>query len=73
MIKLKRIVSGTSSCALLAVLASLLLVREAHAYLDPGAGSYIIQILLASLFGALLILKVFWAGRHFSQLYSARV
>ena len=60
MIKLKPIVSETSSCALLAVLASLLLVREAHAYLDPGAGSYILQILIAGLFGALFMLKLFW-------------
>ena len=60
MIKLKRIVSETSSCALLAVLASLLLVREAHAYLDPGTGSYVLQILIASLFGALFMLKMFW-------------
>jgi len=59
-IKLKRIVSETGSCALLAVLALLLLVREAHAYLDPGTGSYIIQILIAGLFGALFVLKVFW-------------
>jgi hypothetical protein len=59
-IKLKRIVSETGSCALLAVLALLLLVREAHAYLDPGTGSYIIQILIAGLFGALFMLKVFW-------------
>ena len=59
-IELKRILSETSSCALLAVLASLLLVREEHAYLDPGAGSYILQILIASLFGALFVLKVFW-------------
>ena len=60
MIKQKRFVSETSSCALLAVLASLLLVREAHAYLDPGTGSYILQILIAGLFGALFMLKVFW-------------
>jgi hypothetical protein len=60
MIKLKRVVSETGSSALLAVLASLLLVREAHAYLDPGTGSYILQILIASLFGALFMLKVFW-------------
>ena len=60
MLKLKRFVSEASSCALLAVLASLLLAQEAHAYLDPGAGSYILQILIASLFGALFMLKVFW-------------
>lgn len=57
---MKRIVSVTCSCALFAVLASLLLVQEAHAYLDPGAGSYIFQILIASLVGALFMLKVFW-------------
>jgi hypothetical protein len=46
----------------LAVLASLLLVREAHAYLDPGTGSYILQILIAGLFGALFMLKMFWGS-----------
>jgi len=58
--KLKRPMSETGSCVLLAVLASLLLVREAHAYLDPGTGSYILQVLIAGLFGALFMLKVFW-------------
>ena len=60
MTKLKRIVSEAGSYALLAVLASLLLVREAHAYLDPGTGSYILQILIAGLVGALFMLKMFW-------------
>ena len=60
MMKMKRFVSETSLCALLAALASLFLVREAHAYLDPGTGSYILQILIAGLFGALFMLKMFW-------------
>lgn len=30
------------------------------AYLDPGTGSFIIQILVAGLFGMLLVLKLFW-------------
>jgi hypothetical protein len=60
MTELKRFVSKTSSYALLAVSAWLLLTREAHAYLDPGTGSYILQILIASLVGALFMLKVFW-------------
>ena len=59
-IKLKRLVSETSSYALLAVLASLLLVQEARAYLELGTGSYILQILFAGLVGALFMLKVFW-------------
>ena len=31
-----------------------------HAYIDPGTGSLIIQVLIASFFGALFLLKVFW-------------
>ena len=58
--KLKRFGAEITSCALLAMLALLVLVREAHAYLDPGTGSYILQILIAGLFGTLFMLKVFW-------------
>jgi hypothetical protein len=32
----------------------------AQAYLDPGSGSFIIQVLIAALAGALLTLRVFW-------------
>ena len=49
------------------VLATLILgffwvftTRTAHAYIDPGTGSFLIQILLASLFASLFALKVFW-------------
>jgi len=31
-----------------------------HAYIDPGTGSLIIQVLIASFLGALFLLKVFW-------------
>ena len=34
--------------------------RPAHAYLDPGAGSYALQVGVAGLFGALFSLKLFW-------------
>lgn len=33
--------------------------NNALAYLDPGAGSFVLQILLASFFGALFFLKSF--------------
>lgn len=33
---------------------------ETHAYLDPGTGSYLLQILLAALFGGLLVIKIYW-------------
>ena len=29
-------------------------------YIDPGTGSYLLQILAAGLFGALFALKLFW-------------
>ena len=49
-----------------------LMTRTAHAYLDPGTGSYIIQIVLAALLGALFSLRIFWSrmGRFFNRLFS---
>lgn len=38
----------------------LILAPDANAYIDPATGSYILQILLAGLLGALFALKVFW-------------
>jgi hypothetical protein len=32
----------------------------AHAYLDPGTGSYVVQLLIGSLLGGLFALGVFW-------------
>ena len=32
----------------------------AHAYLDPGTGSYIVQMIIAGLLGAAFAMKVFW-------------
>jgi hypothetical protein len=32
-----------------------------YAYVDPGTGSYVLQLLLAAFFGLLFTLKVFWA------------
>lgn len=34
--------------------------RPVYAYLDPGTGSYLFQIGLASLFGILFAIKTFW-------------
>jgi len=33
---------------------------QAHAYLDPGSGSFFIQMVLAGLLGASFMLKNFW-------------
>jgi hypothetical protein len=34
--------------------------RNAHAYLDPGTGSYIIQILVAGILGASFTVRLYW-------------
>ena len=31
-----------------------------HAYLDPGTGSYIIQVLIASAVSVLFLTKIYW-------------
>lgn len=48
---------------LLAVAVLLVLVpaRDAHAYLDPGTGSLLIQMLVAGVLGALFTIKL-WIG-----------
>jgi hypothetical protein len=35
-------------------------LQNAYAYLDPGTGSYLLQILLASLLGAIFSIKIYW-------------
>ena len=45
-------------CGLLAVMV-FLVPQEAHAYIDPGTGSYIFQIAIAFLVGALFYMKLF--------------
>ncbi len=41
-------------------LCHLLAPSPAQAYLDPGTGSYLFQILIAGLVGGLFALKLFW-------------
>ena len=48
--------------ALLALVSTLIFCQtQAHAYIDPGTGSYLFQIALASIFGAIFAVKTFWA------------
>lgn len=45
------------------VLVILLLLassHDAHAYLDPGTGSYVVQLILAALVGAGFAVKIYW-------------
>jgi hypothetical protein len=38
----------------------LILARDAHAYIDPGAGSMLVQLLLAGTAGVAVLGKLFW-------------
>ena len=35
-------------------------LHTAHAYVDPGPGSYVIQIIVGVFFGAIYVTKGFW-------------
>ena len=46
--------------ASLGLLIMLVLPFNAFAYIDPGTGSYIIQVVLAVFFSAIVAIRVFW-------------
>ena len=56
----------------LAFLAAIQVAPSAHAYLDPGSGSFIMQAIVAAFIGASLALKVFWqrVKAFFARLFS---
>ena len=41
--------------------AKIFSTTPAYAYLDPGTGSIILQLLLGGMAGALVIVKLYWA------------
>jgi hypothetical protein len=47
-------------CILVVTLSWMFFPHEGHAYLDPGTGSYVLQLLIAFVIGALFAIKVFW-------------
>jgi hypothetical protein len=42
------------------IMVGSILTGNAYAYLDPGTGSYFLQVLLAAILGALFTLRIFW-------------
>jgi hypothetical protein len=56
---------------LLLTLLLLVLPSIANAYLDPGTGSYVLQLLIGGLLGGLFALGVFWrrVGAFFKRLF----
>ena len=50
----------SSLVALALSLAALSIPSAAHAYVDPGTGSYFLQILIAGILGAAFAIKLYW-------------
>ena len=44
------------------ILIGHVLSRDAYAYLDPGTGSYVLQVLVASFVAGAFAVKTFWAA-----------
>jgi len=45
----------------LAILIHLDLSQSAHAYLDPGTGSMLLQLVLGGVAGAAVVVRLYWA------------
>jgi len=49
-----------ASQLLLASAIWLVFSEDSYAYIDPGTGSFILQMLIAGVLGAIFYLKVYW-------------
>jgi hypothetical protein len=48
---------------LLALIVTVAVYRPAFAYLDPGTGSILLQVLLGGVAGGLVVVKLYWSRR----------
>ncbi|HKY31579.1 MAG TPA: hypothetical protein VJV23_03500 [Candidatus Polarisedimenticolia bacterium] len=55
-----RRLAGGPGWAALVLLTSLLVSSEAYAYLDPGTGSLVIQVVTGSVLAVAYTVKVYW-------------
>jgi hypothetical protein len=62
--------SNVSNIVLLGAGATLLFTKSAWAYLDPGTGSMMLQLLLGGIAGAMVVGKLYW--HRFRQFVTSR-
>jgi len=55
-----RTMRGAGVPAIFGLLLLLAFARPAYGYIDPGTGSFVIQVLVGSALGCLLAIKIFW-------------
>ena len=53
--------SASTSMGIVAALFVLAIASPAYAYLDPGTGSTILQLLLGGVAGTMVVLNLYWA------------
>lgn len=56
-----KIFANTKTMFILLGMLYLIFPQVAYSYLDPGTGSYILQIILAAFVGAAFTMKIYWA------------
>ncbi len=56
----KGIMMRSSLVICIMTMTVLLAARDAEAYVDPGTGSYFLQILLAGILGAAFAVRLYW-------------
>ncbi len=49
---------------------SLFVVGDVHAYLDPGAGSIVLQAIIAAVAGGFMVMRTYWS--KVKQLFTRR-
>lgn len=75
---IKRAGSLILSVSLVVAFLLIVTLKEAHAYIDPGSGSFLLQMLLATVFASIFAIKAFWqrltgqVSRFFSKINRVR-
>jgi len=71
MLKMKKLID-LKHVVIITVILFLWSIKNAYAYIDPGTGSYIIQVIIGGVLGAAFALKVYWkkVKFYFSNLLS---
>ena len=69
-----KVLIGFKNVVILTVILFFCSICQVHAYIDPGTGSYIIQMMIGGLLGATFALKIYWKKikAYFSTLFSKR-
>lgn len=66
----REVASSTLTVAVLTLSLTAIASKSAHAYIDPGTGSYVLQAVIASLLAAAFVIKSTW--RNIKQAFVKR-